>query len=215
MPAISKHFSYPLVPYKDSTASPRAVDISSPWPQTFILKYPVSISGSVSDGSVSVTPFLIALSFYHSVFGSHSGLGYVNLTNVKRLSRLSFRFQLSAARWPTFTSANNGLSFCVFRFITVVFFMLFTTAKLIPSPKPHNTAFTVNLHTLPCWCPMLKPGNGVHNRLDGSILVGEYQCLNSIIHPKKVFDTLYQRIRKSISRGNQVILCVPKFRKLF
>ena len=33
-----------------------------------------------------------------------------------------------------------------YRFITVVFFMLFTTAKLLPSPKPHNTAFTVNLH---------------------------------------------------------------------
>ena len=32
-----------------------------------------------------------------------------------------------------------------YRFITVVFFMLITTAKLLPSSKPHNTAFTVNL----------------------------------------------------------------------
>ena len=62
--------------------------------------------------------------------------------------------------------------------------------------------------TLPCYCPMLKPGNGVHNRLDGSILVGQYHCLNCLIHPKSVFDALYERIRKSISRGNQVILCV-------
>ena len=62
--------------------------------------------------------------------------------------------------------------------------------------------------TLPCWCPMLKPGNAVHNRLDGSILVGQYHCLNCLIHPKSVFDALYERIRKSISRGNQVILCV-------
>ena len=62
--------------------------------------------------------------------------------------------------------------------------------------------------TLPCYCPMLKPGNGVHNRLDGSILVGQYNCLNSLIHPKTVFDALYERIRKSISRGNKVILCV-------
>ena len=83
--------------------------------------------------------------FLSSVFGSHSGLGYVILTYVKRLSRLSFRLRLSAARWPTFTWANNGLFFCVFRFITVVFIMLFTTAKLLPSQKPHNTAFTVNL----------------------------------------------------------------------
>lgn len=63
-------------------------------------------------------------------------------------------------------------------------------------------------HTLPCYCPMIKPGNGIHDRFDGSILVGEYNCLNSLIHPKKVFDQLYERIRKSISRGNQVTLTV-------
>ena len=68
--------------------------------------------------------------------------------------------------------------------------------------------FVCNNSTLPCWCPMLKPGNAVHNRLDGSILVGQYHCLNCLIHPKSVFDALYERIRKSISRGNQVILCV-------
>ena len=62
--------------------------------------------------------------------------------------------------------------------------------------------------TMPCYCPMIKPGNGVHNRLDGSILVGKYNCLNSLIHPKTVFDALYERIRKSISRGNQVKLIV-------
>ena len=62
--------------------------------------------------------------------------------------------------------------------------------------------------TLPCWCPMIKPGNGVHDRLDGSILVGQYNCLNSLIHPRTTFDSLYERIRKSISRGNQVILTI-------
>ena len=62
--------------------------------------------------------------------------------------------------------------------------------------------------TLPCWCPQIKPGNGVHNRLDGSILVGKYNCLNSLIHPKTVFDPLYERIRKSIRRGNQVTLII-------
>lgn len=68
--------------------------------------------------------------------------------------------------------------------------------------------FVCNNSTLPCYCPMIKPGNGVHNRLDGSIVVGEYNCLNSIIHPKGVFDSLYERIRKSISRGNQVTLTI-------
>ena len=62
--------------------------------------------------------------------------------------------------------------------------------------------------TLPCWCPQIKPGNGVHNRHDGSIIVGVYNCPGSIIKPRDIFDALYERIRKSISRGNKVILCV-------
>ena len=77
-----------------------------------------------------------------------------------------------------------------------------------PCSKCKKLPFVCMNSTLPCYCPMLKPGNGIHARFDGSIIIGEYQCLNSIIHPKKVFDTLYQRIRKSISRGNKVILCV-------
>jgi len=79
--------------------------------------------------------------------------------------------------------------------------------------KPHcaeckRLPFVCNNSTLPCWCPMIKPGNGVHNRLDGSILVGRYNCLGSLIHPKDAFDSLYERIRKSISRGNKVILVI-------
>lgn len=69
-------------------------------------------------------------------------------------------------------------------------------------------SFVCTNSTLPCYCPMLKPGNGVHNRLDGSILVGQYNCLNSLIHPRTTFDPLYERIRKSISRGNQVTLII-------
>lgn len=70
--------------------------------------------------------------------------------------------------------------------------------------------FVCNNTTLPCYCPMIKPGNGVHNRLDGSIIVGVYNCLGSIIHPKATFDSLYERIRKSISRGNQVTLIIKE-----
>ena len=62
--------------------------------------------------------------------------------------------------------------------------------------------------TLPCFCPMLKPGNGIHGRLDGSILVGKSNCLNSLIHPKTIFDALYERIRKSLSRGNEVKISI-------
>lgn len=60
--------------------------------------------------------------------------------------------------------------------------------------------------TISQFCPMLKPGNGVHNRLDGSILVGDCEVPGCILHPRTTFDALYQRIRKNIERGNQVIL---------
>lgn len=78
-----------------------------------------------------------------------------------------------------------------------------TMCKKTLNPNPSS----LNL-TLPCYCPMLKPGNGVHNRHDGSIIVGIYNCPGSIIKPRDIFDALYERIRKSISRGNKVILCV-------
>ena len=68
--------------------------------------------------------------------------------------------------------------------------------------------FVCSNSTLPCYCPMLKPGNGVHNRHDGSIIVGVYNCPGSIIKPRDIFDVLYERIRKSISRGNQVKLII-------
>ena len=64
--------------------------------------------------------------------------------------------------------------------------------------------------TLPCYCPQIKPGNGVHDRHDGSIIVGVYNCLGSLIHPKTTFDPLYERIRKSLSRGNQVSLIIKE-----
>ena len=61
---------------------------------------------------------------------------------------------------------------------------------------------------LPCYCPMIKPGNGVHGRHDGSIVVGRYNCLGSIVHPKDFFDALFERIRKAISRGTVVTLII-------
>ena len=82
---------------------------------------------------------------------------------------------------------------------------------LNPSPPCDlcpKLSFVCTNSTLPCYCPMLKPGNAVHDRLDGSILVGKYNCLNCLIHPKTTFDPLYERIRKSVSRGNQVILTI-------
>ena len=78
-------------------------------------------------------------------------------------------------------------------------------APCIQCPK---LRFVCMNSTLPCYCPQIKPGNGIHNRLDGSIIVGRYNCLGSIIHPKSAFDNLYERLRKSIYRGHQVKLTI-------
>ena len=57
-------------------------------------------------------------------------------------------------------------------------------------------------------CPMLKPGNGVYHREDGSILVGEYLVPGCLKHSRFTFDNLYDRIRKNLERGNEVTLTI-------
>lgn len=60
----------------------------------------------------------------------------------------------------------------------------------------------------PIICPMIKAGNGIHGRHDGSILVGTKAGLGLLTHPKSTFDALYERIRMSLQRGNQVTLLI-------
>ena len=70
--------------------------------------------------------------------------------------------------------------------------------------KPH-----IGINTkLPCVCPMLKPGNGVYHREDGSIIVGEYLVPGCLKHPKTAFDNLFDRIRKSAERGHAITLTI-------
>ena len=57
-------------------------------------------------------------------------------------------------------------------------------------------------------CPMLKYGNGVYNREDGSILVGEYLVPGCLKHSRFTFDNLYDRIRKNLERGKEVTLTI-------
>ena len=59
---------------------------------------------------------------------------------------------------------------------------------------------------MPCICPMFKPGNGIHKRNDGSIILGTYIAPGCLKHPKQAFSTLYERIRKSASRGHELTL---------
>lgn len=58
------------------------------------------------------------------------------------------------------------------------------------------------------FCPMLKPGNGVYNRTDGSIIVGKHLAPGCLSHPLEAFHSLYERIRKNIERGNPVQLII-------
>ena len=65
----------------------------------------------------------------------------------------------------------------------------------------------MNLNTtMPCYCPMLKPGNGVYHREDGSIILGTRIIPGCLKHPVQAFDPLAERIRKAISRENEVTL---------
>lgn len=79
-----------------------------------------------------------------------------------------------------------------------------------PCVSCHKLPFVCNNTTLPVLCPMLKPGNGVYNRTDGSIIVGRYIAPGCLSHPKQAFDALYQRIRKNIERGNEVTLTINR-----
>lgn len=58
------------------------------------------------------------------------------------------------------------------------------------------------------FCPMIAPGNGIHNRHDGSILVGLRGARGLLLHPMTTFDRLYERIRRSAERGNEVKLMI-------
>jgi len=58
------------------------------------------------------------------------------------------------------------------------------------------------------FCPQIAVGNGIHNVKNGCIYVGTFNGINSIIHSKSAFDALYERIRKTIERGNSVSLII-------
>ena len=67
----------------------------------------------------------------------------------------------------------------------------------------------VTLNTvMPCICPMLKPGNGVHHREDGSILLGTRIVPGCLSHPLDAFNPLSERIRKATSRGKEITLII-------
>lgn len=64
-----------------------------------------------------------------------------------------------------------------------------------------------------CHCPMLKPGNGVHHRTDGSIILGTLIVPGCLSHPLQAFDPLAERIRKAVTRGKELTLTIKNLDK--
>lgn len=55
---------------------------------------------------------------------------------------------------------------------------------------------------------LIMPGNGVYALQDASIIVGRYCVPGIVTHSRPAFETLYQRIRKNLERGNPVYLII-------
>ncbi len=71
--------------------------------------------------------------------------------------------------------------------------------------------WTVSNNTvLPRVCPMLKPGNGVYGRTDGSIIVGLRCAPGFLIQPESAFVRLFDRIRKSLACHETVTLSIKE-----
>ena len=61
---------------------------------------------------------------------------------------------------------------------------------------------------MPCPCPMLKPGNGVANRTDGSIIVGQNAAYGLLLHPDESFKRIFDRMRKCGGRHEEITLTI-------
>jgi hypothetical protein len=57
-------------------------------------------------------------------------------------------------------------------------------------------------------CPQIKTGNCSTMLTDGSILVGRFRQPGLVIRSQEVFNTLYDRIRKNIERGNELTITI-------
>lgn len=75
-----------------------------------------------------------------------------------------------------------------------------------------RTEYVNNNTVMPKVCPMLKMGNGVIVRPDGSIILGERvggaeaPVWGSMIHTKAAYDRVFDCVRKNLERGHEVRL---------
>lgn len=68
----------------------------------------------------------------------------------------------------------------------------------------------VGTHTIESGWSTFGCGNGVYNRKDARILVGEYLVPGCLIHSRVALNTLCERIRKSLKRKNEVKLVITR-----
>lgn len=61
---------------------------------------------------------------------------------------------------------------------------------------------------LPVYCPMIKIGNGVFNRTDGSIIIGDRYLNGIVLHSAPYYDRLIDRLDKAQNRGEQITLTI-------
>lgn len=69
-----------------------------------------------------------------------------------------------------------------------------------------NPAMVFSNTLMPRVCPMLKMGNGVVARSDGSIILGERAVWGNMIHTKAAYDRVFDCVRKNLERGHEVKL---------
>lgn len=61
---------------------------------------------------------------------------------------------------------------------------------------------------LPCYCPQIKIGNGVANRTDGSIIIGQLRLPGLMLKSSDHYDRLIDRLDKAAQRGESITLTI-------
>jgi len=96
------------------------------------------------------------------------------------------------------------------RFVPLIF-------PLTDKPDPESFCqacpkqkYVSNNTTLPIYCPQLKMGNGIHNRNDGSIIMGTRIVPGCLKLPREPYENLSERIRKIAGRGNEITLSITE-----
>ena len=70
--------------------------------------------------------------------------------------------------------------------------------------------FVCNNSTLPKYCPQIKIGNGVYNRTDGSIIIGERIVWGALKHSAEHFNRLIDRLDKAQNRGDLITVTITE-----